>query len=298
MCFGVVVKAVLTLTIIPHVLSTAALNQEIQGQLLDLVRTCSGGSVRAVGNVCEAKGVLCSNASCPEEADTNISKDVQANDISSSNNSIRGACEEVAAINLNGAALRQLPFSSSFTLGSIDFDQLPALFSMSIRACSLRGRVPSSLGRLQHLKHLDLSSNLLTGPLPYDVLKAPNLATANLSWNLFQGNLTPELCESAAFLDLSGNAGLRGAIPKCSSGQAPRVAGNGGSNGGAIFPERPDQDGSDGGNSSSSGVDHRTLAWSLPIAVGGALGIGAAVALMLMHHRRAASKRKLQERAQ
>lgn len=50
---------------------------------------------------------------------------------------------------------------------------------------------------------------LPAGPLPLDAL-APTLASANLSWNLFGGELPPSICQRALFLDIRDNLGLAG----------------------------------------------------------------------------------------
>lgn len=79
----------------------------------------------------------------------------------------------------------------------------------------LLGSVPEDLGHIEHLRHLDLSSNLFNGTLPNSIFNSTELQVLSLSSNVISGHL-PESINSMVslqFLNLSDNA-LAGKVPQ------------------------------------------------------------------------------------
>ncbi len=93
----------------------------------------------------------------------------------------------------------------------------PQLRRLAINSCALTGQLPGASAWLQLplLEHLDLSRNMLSGPLPSTFGEAPPLALVNLSRNAISGPLTDGLARYGGcgrVLDLSRN-NLRGHVP-------------------------------------------------------------------------------------
>ena len=65
--------------------------------------------------------------------------------------------------------------------------------NITLSDMNLGGRVPDRLGRLGHVRVLDLSDNRLTGVVPSDIRHMP-LEELDLTGNLFDGPLPPLLC--------------------------------------------------------------------------------------------------------
>ncbi|KAL5972452.1 hypothetical protein ACLOJK_041707 [Asimina triloba] len=85
---------------------------------------------------------------------------------------------------------------------------LPCLHKLSLSACGLSGSLPSSLGNLSKLQHLDLSSNTFIGPIPHSYIsKLLNLEKLILSHNQLTGFILPSLFShpSLLVLDVSAN---------------------------------------------------------------------------------------------
>ncbi|KAM0900607.1 hypothetical protein ACQ4PT_020545 [Festuca glaucescens] len=78
----------------------------------------------------------------------------------------------------------------------------------------LVGPISPELGRLEHLRHLDLSGNALNATLPVDLFRAPELRILSLASNGLTGRLPEEVGQlrSLRALNLAGNA-LSGPIP-------------------------------------------------------------------------------------
>ena len=76
------------------------------------------------------------------------------------------------------------------------------------------GTISGALGRLQHLKVLDLESNQLQGHIPWDLENCTRLVTLNLMDNQLSGQIPAGLgnLSSLAEVKLAKNA-LRGKIP-------------------------------------------------------------------------------------
>ncbi|KAJ7967516.1 Receptor protein kinase-like protein [Quillaja saponaria] len=79
----------------------------------------------------------------------------------------------------------------------------------------LLGSIPTDLGMIQHLRHLDLSNNFFNGSLPTSIFNSSELQFLSLSNNVISGELPESIGEltSLQFLNLSDNA-LAGKIPE------------------------------------------------------------------------------------
>ncbi|MBA0619792.1 hypothetical protein Godav_005599 [Gossypium davidsonii] len=78
----------------------------------------------------------------------------------------------------------------------------------------LHGSISEDLGHIQHLSHLDLSSNSFNGTLPSSIFNSTELQVLSLSGNLISGSLLESIgaLASLQLLNLSHNA-LAGKVP-------------------------------------------------------------------------------------
>ncbi|XP_030486305.2 probable LRR receptor-like serine/threonine-protein kinase At4g37250 [Cannabis sativa] len=79
----------------------------------------------------------------------------------------------------------------------------------------LLGSISPDLGRIEHLRHLDLSNNFFNGSLPSTIFNASELQVLSLSNNVISGQLTDSVSglKSLQFLNLSDNA-FAGKLPQ------------------------------------------------------------------------------------
>ncbi|KAF8102855.1 hypothetical protein N665_0191s0006 [Sinapis alba] len=91
----------------------------------------------------------------------------------------------------------------------------------------LKGELPSEISKLQQLQVLDLSHNLLTGNLS-KLGVFPRLVMLNVSNNLLEGEIHPQLCSEIQVLDLSMNrlVGSLDGLYNCSKSVQLSVFGN------------------------------------------------------------------------
>ncbi|KFK44531.1 hypothetical protein AALP_AA1G268700 [Arabis alpina] len=94
-------------------------------------------------------------------------------------------------------------------------DDQKLVVSLSIPKKNLVGYLPSSLGLLSNLRHLNLRSNDLTGSLPVELFQAQRLQSLVLYGNSLSGSIPNEVggLKFLQILDFSGNS-LNGSIPE------------------------------------------------------------------------------------
>lgn len=140
-------------------------------------------------------------------------------------------CYSVFVVCLNEEGLVLLSFKGSLKNSEISLtnwnssDESPCswsgvtcreekVISLSIPNKNLSGFLPTSLGNLSALHHLNLGNNDLFGSLPPELFNAKGLQSLVLSGNSFSGNLPSQLGQLSYLqtLDLSENL-INGSIP-------------------------------------------------------------------------------------
>ncbi|XP_023552755.1 receptor protein kinase-like protein At4g34220 [Cucurbita pepo subsp. pepo] len=86
--------------------------------------------------------------------------------------------------------------------------------AVSLPASQLLGSIPDELGRIEHLRLLDLSGNFFNGSLPVSIFNASELQILSLSNNVISGELPADIggLRSLQVLNLSDNA-FAGKVP-------------------------------------------------------------------------------------
>ncbi|CAI5480829.1 unnamed protein product [Closterium sp. Yama58-4] len=92
--------------------------------------------------------------------------------------------------------------------------KLSLLAHLNLGANQLTGVIPNSIGSLTSLSYLGLYNNQLAGPIPKSLAALASLQTLNLDNNLFSGSLPSTLSalSSATYLSISDNL-LNGSLP-------------------------------------------------------------------------------------
>ncbi|XP_071734954.1 probable inactive leucine-rich repeat receptor-like protein kinase At3g03770 [Rutidosis leptorrhynchoides] len=132
-------------------------------------------------------------------------------DICLSHNNLTGKLPDLTTLSsLNLLDLRENRFDSELPL-------LPKEVT-TVLLCnnSFKGKIPEEFGKLNHLQHLDISSNLLTGTPPFALFSLPNISYMNLGSNMLSGSLQNIMkCgENLGFVDISMNK-FTGSLPSC-----------------------------------------------------------------------------------
>ncbi|XP_073293754.1 probable LRR receptor-like serine/threonine-protein kinase At4g37250 [Primulina huaijiensis] len=85
---------------------------------------------------------------------------------------------------------------------------------MILRGFGLLGSIPSNLGMIEHLRHLDLSGNVITGPIPSSLFVASELQVLDFSNNNISGQLPQNLTalQNLTLISLKNNS-ISGSLP-------------------------------------------------------------------------------------
>jgi len=148
---------------------------------------------------------------------TNVGVDVIAQ------NSIPADLVKVKGLLENGI----LKFSGNYTMkGTIptDIGRLKSVTTIILSQNELIGRIPPNIGSLELLTTLQLGSNQLTGPIPSELSSLADLTVLELGNNLLEGTIPTEigLLTNLVTLDLRHNL-LTGLIPTQEIEQLPNL---------------------------------------------------------------------------
>lgn len=96
-----------------------------------------------------------------------------------------------------------------------ELGNLAILRRLNLDNNSLSGPIPPEFGDFANLRYLTLNHNSLSGPIPRELGDLAKLWRLNLAHNSLSGPIPPEFggLSSLRSLDLTGNPGLRGALP-------------------------------------------------------------------------------------
>eukprot|EP00268_Persea_americana_P024912 TRINITY_DN24288_c2_g1_i1.p1 TRINITY_DN24288_c2_g1~~TRINITY_DN24288_c2_g1_i1.p1 ORF type:complete len:291 (-),score=32.56 TRINITY_DN24288_c2_g1_i1:112-927(-) len=105
----------------------------------------------------------------------------------------------------------RVEFTTKFIPYSFEGTPLALMTGIDISSNNLTGSIPFTIGDLKELHALNLSNNLLTGPLPTSFGNLNNLESLDLSHNKLNGTIPPEFVRMTslstfcvAFNNLSG----------------------------------------------------------------------------------------------
>ncbi|KAL5999813.1 hypothetical protein ACLOJK_038099 [Asimina triloba] len=110
-------------------------------------------------------------------------------------NSMDGSSTSLTSLFKNSTPIDIFLSSSGITVKT-ENHPFPSNFQpqiLSLRSCSLRGKIPDFISRFEELVLLDLGNNSLSGTIPSWLFQLPKLAFLSLSSNNLQGLLPPVL---------------------------------------------------------------------------------------------------------
>lgn len=99
----------------------------------------------------------------------------------------------------------------------IDCNEAGHIVNITLIDMNLHGQIPAKLGRLAHLRILNLRGNQLTGAVPSDLRFSP-LEQLDLSDNQFVGPLPPLLCQTEGINGNGENGVMSCDVITCASG--------------------------------------------------------------------------------
>lgn len=97
----------------------------------------------------------------------------------------------------------------------VSCNEIGMVTSLVLPNSQLLGSISEDIGHIQHLHHLDLSSNFFNGTLPSSIFNSTELQVLSLGGNVISGELPETIASMASLqiLNLSDNA-LAGKIPQ------------------------------------------------------------------------------------
>ncbi|XP_076925640.1 putative inactive leucine-rich repeat receptor-like protein kinase At3g03770 [Bidens hawaiensis] len=142
---------------------------------------------------------------------SSITKLTNLTDVSLSHNNLTGELPDLTTLSsLKLLDLMENLFDSELPL-------LPkGVTTILLNNNSFKGIIPEEYDELNHLQHLDLSSNFLVGPPPSGLFSLPNISYLNLGYNMLSGSLHDIIkCGgNLGFVDISSNR-FMGSLPSC-----------------------------------------------------------------------------------
>ncbi|KAL6873444.1 hypothetical protein ACP4OV_013526 [Aristida adscensionis] len=157
---------------------------------------------------CAWNGVMCNGFSEPGAA---AAAAAAADNVTSAS----GDGNATLAAGSNGTAAAAAAAGGGGLRASLAAATVSRVISLVLPNAQLSGTLPADLGRVEHLRHLDLSGNSLNGSLPATLLAAPELRVLSLAGNDVAGELPDGQAAYARGLqelNLSDNA-LAGRLP-------------------------------------------------------------------------------------
>ncbi|KAI8906070.1 hypothetical protein EDD86DRAFT_193726, partial [Gorgonomyces haynaldii] len=118
---------------------------------------------------------------------------------------IECSADAVTSIVLYDSTVQRIPES---------IGRLQSLQNLFVSSSALVGPLPEQLNTMTHLTYLYLSNNKIQGVLP-DLTPLPNLLRLEVGKNLFSGSVPPSYTNhtNLELLELSGNPNLAGTLP-------------------------------------------------------------------------------------
>uniref|UniRef100_A0A0D9WSF5 Protein kinase domain-containing protein n=1 Tax=Leersia perrieri TaxID=77586 RepID=A0A0D9WSF5_9ORYZ len=147
---------------------------------------------------CAWNGVVCNGFPQPDAAAAWVNVTSSSPDGGSNGNSTAAVSPSLAGVNASLAAAATVS----------------RVISLVLPNAQLSGELPADIGRVEHLRHLDLSGNGLNGTFPWTLLNATELRVLSLAGNRISGDLPENAYYSRSLqeLNLSGNY-LAGRLP-------------------------------------------------------------------------------------